>query len=135
MPANCLFFFFLRRWAHTLFLFTKSDFKTILLPIVLFAHLNPASSISQAPHTILWTWVHLLQFCISNQSCNPLEDVRNKPWRPIARGRLTNARARRLRWVMVPICLALSCWYGRHIVFVSIVFAFGVFLHNELYWD
>lgn len=81
----------------------------------------------------LWTWLHLLQFCVSNQSLSLDEDRYNKPWRPIPSGRCTTASAVCLRWLLLPVCLALSAAHG--IASVGIVFAIGVILHNELLLD
>ncbi|KAI0065532.1 hypothetical protein BV25DRAFT_1798511, partial [Artomyces pyxidatus] len=55
-----------------------------------------------------WTWLHLLQFCVSNQSANPEEDALNKPWRPIPSRRISVSATHVLRWVLLPICFALS---------------------------
>ena len=82
---------------------------------------------------VLWTWLHLLQFCVSNQSLNPGEDVLNKPWRPIPSGIVSVLNARILRWILLPLCLSLSMslealWQG---VFLAI----GFLVYNELHLD
>lgn len=53
-------------------------------------------------------WLHLLQFCISNQTLNLAEDANNKPWRPIPSGRISFSAARRLRWMLVGVCIVYS---------------------------
>lgn len=106
---------------YTLHLFTASDLKTILLPETAFAIFSSLSgpflltdNFSQAPPLlpripliILWIWVNLLPFNISNQRRQSavLEDKANKPWRPIPSGRISSSHA---KWLMlVCYCVAL----------------------------
>ena len=81
----------------------------------------------------LWTWLYLLQFCVSNQSLSPDEDALNKPWRPIPAGRISVRQATTLRWTLLPLCLFLSFAYG--ILAVGAVLMIGILLHNELRLD
>ena len=74
--------------------------------------------------------MHLLQFCISNQSIHPAEDLRNKPWRPIASKRIAVEHALILRWSLLPLCLLQSYALGVPWQGLSLSFAFVV--HNEL---
>jgi hypothetical protein len=53
-----------------------------------------------------------MQFCVSNQSLSPTEDMMNKPWRPIPSGRITVFQARIFRWILAPVGLAISWTYG-----------------------
>ncbi|EJF57469.1 hypothetical protein DICSQDRAFT_69381 [Dichomitus squalens LYAD-421 SS1] len=120
--------------ANTLYLFTKSDMKTIFFPITLFAWCTVPNTNSLAfTRSALWTWLHLLQFCVSNQSLSPDEDAQNKPWRPIPAGRLPVRQATRLRWALLPLCLFLSFSFG--IPAVGAVLMVGILLHNELKLD
>ena len=80
---------------------------------------------------VLWTWLHLLQFCVSNQSLNPEEDALNKPWRPIPSGIVSSVNARILRWILLPLCLSLSISLEVHWQGISLAIAFLV--HNELH--
>ena len=80
---------------------------------------------------VLWTWLHLLQFCVSNQSLNPEEDTLNKPWRPIPSGIVSVANARILRWILLPICLSLSISLEAH--WQGICLAIGFIVHNEMH--
>lgn len=104
----------------TLFLFTKSDFKTVVFPQAVFSLAFISSQVSQTtlrqqvalriPHLLVWTWLHLLVVDISNQRLpgSILEDGHNKPWRPIPSGRLTPCEAESLvRWGVV-VALATS---------------------------
>ncbi|OJA13433.1 hypothetical protein AZE42_13358 [Rhizopogon vesiculosus] len=107
----------------TLYLFTKSDVLTTLIPITLFAlAAAPHLHLSHIPHTIIWIWLHLLKFDISNQIQDPEEDRRNKPDRPLPAGRITAETAADIRWLLVPICLAFSAKYGKQALASSICF-------------
>jgi hypothetical protein len=145
-PSPFLHFF--SKCSRALYLFTRSDLKTIVLPVVclplipihphnnffqtVFAYLS-ASDITaeRLLCAVLWTWLHLLQFCVSNQSLNPEEDAKNKPWRPIPSGIVSVVYARILRWILLYLCLSLSIsleaqWQG-----ISLAIAF--IAHNELH--
>lgn len=107
---------------HTIFLFTASDLKTIVIPSVAFgiigsyAHLTQDSGVPgragvhRIPLVLLWTWLNLLPFNISNQR-QPIaieEDLVNKPWRPLSSGRLTPRQATLLMLSFYPIALTVS---------------------------
>ncbi|KIM78588.1 hypothetical protein PILCRDRAFT_11056 [Piloderma croceum F 1598] len=78
---------FLSYHLKTLFLFTKSDVKTTVIPVSVFAAAaTPLVSFDCLPHVIFWVWLHLLQFDVSNQYLDPTEDALNKPDRPIPSG-------------------------------------------------
>ncbi|KAF8869792.1 UbiA prenyltransferase family-domain-containing protein, partial [Infundibulicybe gibba] len=99
--------------AKTLYLFTKSDIKTIIIPVTLFASLlAPIDSYSRIWTTLVWIWVHLLHFCIANQCFSVSEDASNKPWRPIPSGRITPRQASLIRWALAPACLSMSSVHG-----------------------
>ncbi|KAJ3534808.1 hypothetical protein NM688_g7078 [Phlebia brevispora] len=118
----------------TLYLFTKSDFKSILLPIMFFACAGAGSlHYVQVFRAFFWTWMYLLQFCVSNQSLCPEEDAQNKPFRPIPSGHITIEQARRVRWVLIPVCLAVSTCCG--VLVPGITLTIHFILHNELRLD
>ena len=77
-----------------------------------------------------WVYLHLLQFCISNQTLDSVEDIKNKPWRPIASGRITLYQAIRLRWVLLVICVLYSASCG--VLEAGILLSIATILHNEL---
>ncbi len=81
----------------------------------------------------VWVWLHLLQFCVSNQTTNPHEDSANKPWRPIPSGLISVHAARVLRWILLPICLAISVWC--QVLSIGIALCLATLAHNELGWD
>ncbi|KAH9845978.1 UbiA prenyltransferase family-domain-containing protein [Lenzites betulinus] len=121
-------------FAYTLWLFTFSDLKTVFFPTLIFGTAAaPMSSTSQIIPRVIWIWLHLLQFCLSNQCLSPEEDASNKPWRPIPSGRITVANARSLRWAMLAVCLSVSAHYG--VLAPSVALALGTLAHNELGMD
>ena len=86
-----------------LYLFTVDDFMSIVLPNTSCGVALPLASgllhrpatirhiMPRVPLVIFWVWANLLFFNMSNQS-QPgaiLEDATNKPWRPIASGRVS----------------------------------------------
>ncbi|MCJ1461162.1 hypothetical protein MMC28_011544, partial [Mycoblastus sanguinarius] len=109
---------------YTLYLFTASDFKTILLPETAFGVFSCLSGsllltdgLSRAlpillriPLVLLWIWVNLLPFNISNQRQQSavLEDGANKPWRPIPSGRISLPNAKWLMWACYSVALIVS---------------------------
>ncbi|TFK49264.1 hypothetical protein OE88DRAFT_403802 [Heliocybe sulcata] len=115
----------------TLFLFTKSDYKTIMLPIMACVLATcPDLEPGNLSLSILWTWLHLLQFCVSNQTLSVDEDAANKPWRPLPSGRISIATAETLRWWMTPLCIAYSARQG--VLLPSIALTVMTYVHNEL---
>lgn len=86
------------------------------------------------PHTFGWVWMHLLQFCISNQSLSEGEDLANKAWRPLPAKRISLATMLRIRWTLLPACLVYSSLYhGAR--WPSLALSAGIFMHNEMYLD
>ncbi|KAG1844924.1 hypothetical protein DFJ58DRAFT_801613 [Suillus subalutaceus] len=70
---------------ETAWLFTRSDFKTTIFPVMIFATVvSPRHSPLGLSCALCWLWFHLFQFNASNQSYSADEDVLNKPWRPVA---------------------------------------------------
>ncbi|EPQ53734.1 hypothetical protein GLOTRDRAFT_24494, partial [Gloeophyllum trabeum ATCC 11539] len=117
----------------TFFLFTKSDFKTIMLPIVASVLATcPDLRIENLAFSMFWTWLHLLQFCTSNQTLSVDEDAANKSWRPVPSGRISLASAKALRWWTVPLCLLLSHQKGALLPSMSLTVM--TLMHNELGW-
>jgi len=116
----------------TLFLFTKSDIKTLVVPVTLFASAaGPYTSPKALAETIFWIWLHLLQFNVSNQSLKPEEDVHNKPSRPLPSKRITLKNARRLRWAMIPICIGYSATYSSPVTVASAGFIIGTMIYDD----
>src|SRR6266851_4075975 len=82
-------------------------------------------------YAFIWTWLHLLQFTVSNQSLDPEEDASNKPWWPIPSGLISVSCARALRWILLPSCFFLSVRLQAHWQGISLALAFLV--HNEMH--
>lgn len=129
---------------RTIWLFTHSDVKTIIFPSTLFAVICVLSGVvfendmtltaitltRRAIFTALWVWMNLLPFAIENQRQpdSVVEDLKNKPWRPLPASRITSRRAALLMLVFYFLaslssillggllqCLSLIClgfWYN-----------------------
>ncbi|OJA12722.1 hypothetical protein AZE42_02881 [Rhizopogon vesiculosus] len=124
------------RHFETVFLFTKADVRTTLIPVTIFAlAASPTHQLTCALHAAFWIWLHLLQFNISNQIQDPEEDRKNKPSRPIPAGRISVDSAADMRWVLTPACLLLSWWHGIQALMASVVFAALTIWYNELQGD
>lgn len=109
---------------HVLWLFTRSDLKTVVFPQLAFSLMNVLSGkiVPKAPTFTLaelllrsfwatgWLWLHLLILDISNQrqSDSIVEDSTNKPWRPLPSRRISPEAARRLLFVAAPSAILLS---------------------------
>ena len=114
--------------AHTLWLFTVSEHKTIVFPWTAFGIFgalsgsamttnptpNLASVALRLPHTLLWMWLVILVFTIANQRLEEsvLEDSINKPWRPMPSQRLTVPQARTLLLCIIPAVYLASLYLG-----------------------
>ncbi|THH28542.1 hypothetical protein EUX98_g5644 [Antrodiella citrinella] len=119
--------------AETLHLFVKSDYKTTVVPITLFAiAAAPDLQLAHTHHTLAWVWIHILQFDVSNQIVGVEEDRQNKADRPIPAGRISMEEATVLRWVLVPICLLYSLSYGIETLWASIFLSMLTVFYNEL---
>ncbi|KAI0269613.1 hypothetical protein BGY98DRAFT_924086 [Russula aff. rugulosa BPL654] len=119
---------------RTLLLFTKSDMKTVIPPVTLFAAAAaPSCSLSRLPHALIWLWVHALQFGLANQTLprSLAEDLLNHPDRPLPAGRISLRTARTLRWMMIPICLALSAVYGPRTMIASLCGSLYMVVYND----
>jgi len=113
---------------HTLWLFTANDIKAIVYPesaFGIFAALSGSllttndepqffKIIGRLPYAMLWLWLNLLLFNISNQRLpqSILEDAVNKPYRPLPSKRITTTQARRLLLWVIPGVLAASLYLG-----------------------
>ncbi|KDQ22593.1 hypothetical protein PLEOSDRAFT_1050368 [Pleurotus ostreatus PC15] len=122
---------------RTAYAFTKSDYKTVVFPVICYGIMAaPQMSITRLPHLAVWVWLHLLQFCAANQALSPEEDALNKPYRPIPAGLISIRGARVLRWLLVPVCLALS--WTLDVIYPGISLAISFVVYNELgldnYW-
>ncbi|KAJ8129222.1 hypothetical protein O1611_g4410 [Lasiodiplodia mahajangana] len=113
----------------TLYLFTASDFISVLFPQTLFAVFSVLSNKFTVPSSqldsqlsfsyrilqvVLWIWLQLLVLDLANQRLpdSVSEDKVNKPWRPITSGRISAEGARQLLLVSIAVTLAVSHYFG-----------------------
>nr|WBQ21656.1 hypothetical protein [Biscogniauxia sp.] len=115
-------------------LFTRSDIKTIIIPKSIFGILGGVSSaglvsttkpdhdiLRRIPLVVSWVWIVLLPFNIDNQrrEASIEEDRRNRPWRPLPSRMITPDQAFRLM---------MTC----HIAALGYSFLVGGFLQSLL---
>ncbi|PHH81677.1 hypothetical protein CDD82_210 [Ophiocordyceps australis] len=115
-----------RHHAYSIWLFTRSDIKTIILPSLLFSLLTaPALAlfdmatpslalVRRLPLTLFWIWINLLPFAIDNQRQADAiaEDGINKPWRTLPSRRMTPRQATVLMCFLYPTAVASSLVLG-----------------------
>ncbi|OTA53813.1 hypothetical protein K449DRAFT_409628 [Hypoxylon sp. EC38] len=132
----------------TMFLFTKSDLKTVFFPQCVFAlsiafseyrfeegtsqSILAGNTALRLVYMITWIYLHLLAENISNQRKpeSVAEDGINRPWRPIVAGRLTAVEAQSLLRITVMICLAISFLLNAWMPSVTIMAM--AWLYNDL---
>ncbi|TVY81893.1 Fumagillin beta-trans-bergamotene synthase [Lachnellula suecica] len=123
---------------YLLWLFTVSDFTTFILPCTAFGifgalagssltsqnHPDLKMTLLRLPLVVLFNWATTLIFCLANQRSpeSVLEDLANKPGRPIPSGRITSDQTRRMLLISVPLVLALGfvlgVWEETALIFV-----------------
>ncbi|OPB45267.1 UbiA prenyltransferase [Trichoderma guizhouense] len=135
----------------TLFLFTKSDFKTVIAPQSIFAITAALSTTklttahfgegefpdvwniaSRVPLMLAWIWVNLLVEDIANQRLEGsiVEDAINKPWRPLPSRRISSEQARDWLLVATVATMGLSILSGSYTA--SITLMVFVWMYNDL---
>ncbi|PLB50875.1 hypothetical protein P170DRAFT_446081 [Aspergillus steynii IBT 23096] len=109
---------------YTIYLFARSDFKTIVVPSTLFGVINSLATrayglddsspitfsllLSRLTQSLFWVCLVFIPFAINNQR-NPsaiAEDKINKPWRPLPQNRLSPFQAKCIMYflaALVPI--------------------------------
>ncbi|KAF2649442.1 hypothetical protein K491DRAFT_734676 [Lophiostoma macrostomum CBS 122681] len=113
---------------YTIWLFTRSDLKTIVVPSTFFAFVfascgpgvyvdrtpSAMSVVRHVPRTVFWVWINLLPFAIENQRQpdSVVEDAENKPWRPLPSKRLTARQAVRLMVAFYTLAVVVSLALG-----------------------
>ncbi|KAG1882475.1 UbiA prenyltransferase family-domain-containing protein [Suillus subluteus] len=119
---------------ETAWLFTRSDFKTIIFPVMIFATVvSPCHNPLGLSCALCWLWFHLFQFNASNQSYSSHEDVLNKPWRPVPSGRISVKDSRALRWGLMVFCLGISSLFSLNVVITSGVYSVFVAMHDDFH--
>ncbi|KAF2251396.1 hypothetical protein BU26DRAFT_563335 [Trematosphaeria pertusa] len=115
---------------YTLYLFTKSDIKTVIFPQIVFAISSAFTGGFRAPDEIrdqgqgfafaalakaaLWVWVTLLVENVANQRLpgSILEDSKNKPWRPFPSKRVTSREGQQYLLILLPCALVTGVLVG-----------------------
>lgn len=132
---------------HTLWLFTFSDLKTIVLPksafgiITLLSGQNlmkgsrpPYATICFClPLVLVWNWVNLLPLAMNNQYSKESteEDRENKPWRPIPAGRVTMQETRYLMFICYAVAFSSSLVLGGTAECVALILQGWIYNHLE----
>ena len=139
----------LQHHLKTLWLFTFSDFKTIVVPSTAFAAITALSGPSlttnpsvpslskllpRLPLVLAWIWLTLLVVDIANQRHpgSVIEDTLNKPWRPLPSGRISTFGARRLLFIAIPSVLAITKFFLPQGLPVTIIAIIGSYMYNDL---
>ena len=98
----------------------------------------PLSSTHRGSHAlqcVVWVWLHVLQFNLSNQIRDPEEDKCNKPWRPLPSGRITLANAYILKYITIATCLLLSYSYSTCVLVSSALLTLVIPMYHEMHGD
>ncbi|OAX40642.1 hypothetical protein K503DRAFT_590649 [Rhizopogon vinicolor AM-OR11-026] len=120
------------RHFKTAWLFTRSDYKTTIFPVMILATVvSPPNNLLALSRSTCWLWFHLLQFNVSNQTYSAPEDVLNKPWRPVPSGRISVNGCRALRWGLMVFCLGLSSFFSFNVFMTSALFSVLVIAHDD----
>ncbi len=90
------------------------------------------TDLTRLPHVVMWIWIHLLQFDVANQIMDENEDALNKNYRPLPSRRVTMKTAVFIRWILVPVCCALSFAYSFEVLYASMLLISLTILYNEL---
>lgn len=119
----------LSHFVYSIWLFTRSDLKTIIGPSTAFGMSNALVASAYSIHfplaylstpskflrvtTIVafWVWINLLPHAIDNQLSSKAisEDASNKPWRTLPSNRMTPKQAGALR-IPLYACAFISSW-------------------------
>ncbi len=133
---------------YSIWLFTFSDFKTIIAPSTAFSILHklasPSFGVEHDPETTTlrlvtqtatvagWAWINLLPFAIDNQpQVNSIEEDRhNKPWRPLPSARMTPKQATNVMLTSYPAAILASIYLGAPLQSVTLL-GLGIW-YNDL---
>ncbi|KAG0700750.1 UbiA prenyltransferase family [Suillus ampliporus] len=121
-----------QHYFETAWLFTRSDYKTIVFPVITFAAvLSPCHNLLSLSCALFWVWFHLLQANISNQTYSAHEDAMNHPWRPVPSGRISVKDCRILRWGLMVFCLTLSSIFSINVLISSALLTVVEIVHDD----
>ena len=113
---------------YSLWLFTVSDLKTIVIPKTAFGIITifSGSTLTTSPRpewltgvrclpmVLIWTWFNLLSLDMNNQhrQGDVEEDKKNKPWRPIPAGRLSVEETKFFMLASYVVSVLMSIYLG-----------------------
>ncbi|OCL04254.1 hypothetical protein AOQ84DRAFT_256364, partial [Glonium stellatum] len=132
----------------TLWLFTYSDLKTMVIPSTAFALFNGYAKFSsdsitsgmacfmlarRTPFVLIWAWVNCLAFNVNNQrrAWSIEEDRINKPWRPMPAHRLSEPGAKILGVTAYSTALLVGSVVGGGTIQSAFLLILG-YLYNDL---
>lgn len=114
-----------------IWLFTRSDIKTIIIPYMVFGLIHAYSSVifsipstaplsittwvfHTIPSTVVYLWINLLPFNIDNQRQpdSVAEDAINKPLRTLPSGRMSLESATNIMWNSYIFAFGTRCMVG-----------------------
>ncbi|KAI1733401.1 hypothetical protein F4680DRAFT_463178 [Xylaria scruposa] len=132
---------------YSIWLFTLSDIKTIIIPQSTFGILsalaktssgvpilhseNALRIIKRIPRVVFWVWINLLPFAISNQR-NPksiAEDEINKPWRTMPSRRWSHCQATHAM-VTFYFVAGVTSWHSGGFTWSIYLFICGTWYNN-----
>lgn len=138
-------------YSYSLWLFTFSDLKTIIIPSTIFGLANARAArplhddnyyhsnsswageaLHRVPLVSFWLWIHLLPFTISNQRhiLSIEEDRINKPWRPLPSGRLSRREANFFIVTTYTLAQLCSLWLGTGLAQGAVLVLLGTWYNN-----
>ena len=117
---------------YTIWLFTFSDLKTIVVPQASFGIITALSQARAGPNAdgsgeitcaevlrriplaLFWVYITLLPFAINNQRAPEAieEDAVNKPWRPMPTGRWGSQLSKYVMLSLYTVAFLVSCKIG-----------------------
>lgn len=139
----------IRHGTSTLYLIGASDYKTILFLIVrplsnvevpsdgvltqaVFAFVAaPVHCLPNFIYGLAWIWLHQLQCNVSNQFQSAVEDSINRPWRPLPSGMISERHMLIMRWVLPPLCVAVSTMFGWDVALTSVALTITTVIYDE----
>lgn len=121
-------------------LFIKSDISATLVPTLLFtiaAWRSTSDSlydlVAALASGLIYFWLYVLTFCLSNQLVGVNEDRINKPYRPLVVG-LLSYRGALIRWVGLMLLFSAVGWWLGVLEWALLWQAAGM-LHNFAGWS
>lgn len=126
----------LLREAYVCWRFIRGDLSTTIVPGVLFGSASLIVSRASVPLDVGWFlikeviffWLYLYTFCLSNQLTGIDEDRLNKPNRPLPAGLITVASARRRLVAYTALYLLVSAGFG--VLQWAVLWSAITLLHN-----